>query len=99
MAVQDEWMAVSKAAKEAGCSEQFIRRDLLEHLPRDQKGNPVAERTHGGRLEGWLVNGRAWLVSRASVLALRESLSTRATKFRRGGKTDRRKAGHKRQAG
>lgn len=78
MAVQDDWISVSKAAEQAGCSEQFIRRDLLEHLPRDAKGAVESERTVGGRLEGWLVNGRAWLVSKASVAALRASLSTRA---------------------
>jgi len=79
MAVQDDWLSVAKAAKLAGCSEQYIRRDLLEHLPRDEKDQPTADRTHGGRLEGWLVNGRAWMVSRASAEALRETLSTRAT--------------------
>lgn len=78
MAVQDDWISVAKAADEAGCSQQFIRRDLLEHLPRDENGEPLSDRTKGGRLEGWLVNGRAWLVSRASAEALRESLSTRA---------------------
>lgn len=82
MAVQDDWIAVSKAAKEAGCSEQFIRRDLLEHLPRDEHGRPKSDRTHGGRLDGWLVNGKAWLVKRSSVIALRETLSTRATRHK-----------------
>lgn len=78
MAVQDDWISVARAAEEAGCSEQFIRRDLLEHLPRDASGQPTSDRTKGGRLEGWLANGRAWLVSKASAVALRESLSTRA---------------------
>jgi hypothetical protein len=78
MAVQDEWVSVPKAAKIAGCSEQYIRRDLLEHLPRDEKEKPTSDRTTGGRLEGWLVNGRAWMVSVASAQALRETLSTRA---------------------
>jgi len=79
MAVQDDWLSVAKAAKLAGCSEQYIRRDLLEHLPRDEKNQPTSDRTQGGRLDGWLVNGRAWMVSRASAEALRETLSTRAT--------------------
>lgn len=78
MAVQDDWISVPKAAKQAGCSEQFIRKHLLEHLPKDERGTPTSERTVGGRLEGWLVNGRAWLVSKASAAALRGSLSTRA---------------------
>ena len=79
MAVHDEWVSVPKAAKIAGCSEQYIRRDLLDHLPRDEKKNPTADRTIGGRLDGWLVNGRAWMVSVASAEALRETLSTRAS--------------------
>jgi hypothetical protein len=79
MAVQDDWVSVAKAAKIAGCSEQYIRRDLLEHLPRNDKGQPTSDRTVAGRLEGWLINGRAWSVSRASAEALRGTLSTRAT--------------------
>lgn len=79
MSVQDDWISVAKAAAMAGCSQQFIRRDLLEHLPRDEKGEPQSDRTSGGRLEGWLVNGRAWLVSKASAEALRGSLTSRAT--------------------
>lgn len=86
MSVQDDWISVAKAAKEAGCSEQFIRRDLLEHLPKDGSGKPTSDRTVGGRLDGWLVNGRAWLVSRASATALRSSLSTRATVHRKPAK-------------
>jgi hypothetical protein len=79
MSVQDDWISVAKAAELAGCSQQFIRRDLLEHLPRDASGKPESDRTSGGRLEGWLVNGRAWLVSKASAAALRGSLTSRAT--------------------
>lgn len=73
MSVQDDWVSVAKAAEMAGCSEQFIRRDLIKHLVKD------SDRTSGGRLEGWLVNGRAWLVSKASVAALKGSLTSRAT--------------------
>ncbi len=79
MAVQDDWVSVGKAAEIAGCSQQYIRRDLLEHLPVDADGRPAADRTSGGRLDGWLVNGRAWSVSRASAEALRETLTTRAS--------------------
>lgn len=82
MEVQEEWLSVAKAAEVAGCSEQYIRRDLLEHLVRDE-GGPPSGRTSGGRLEGWLVNGRAWLVSRQSALALRSSLTSRAGLHRR----------------
>jgi hypothetical protein len=79
MSVQDDWVSVAKAAEMAGCSQQFIRRELIEHLPKDASGHPAGERTSGGRLDGWLVNGRAWLVSRVSVAALRASLTSRST--------------------
>jgi DeoR/GlpR family transcriptional regulator of sugar metabolism len=78
MAVQDDWIPVEKASEIAGCSEQYIRRDLDAHLPKDDKGKPLSDRTVGGRLEGWRVHGKAWLVSRRSAEAIRETLSTRA---------------------
>ena len=86
MAVQDDWVSVAKAAEIADCSEQFIRRELLEHLPRDAKGKPASDRTSGGRLDGWLVNGKAWSVSRASAEALKASLSSRAGARKRASK-------------
>lgn len=91
MSVQDDWVSVAKAAELAGCSQQFIRRDLLEHLPKDQHGNPTSDRTTGGRLDGWLVNGRAWLVSKVSAAALRSSLTTRAAAHRKAAKESARK--------
>lgn len=100
MSVQDDWISVAKAAAMAGCSQQFIRRDLLEHLPRDEKGEPQSDRTSGGRLEGWLVNGRAWLVSKASAEALRGSLTSRATGNRAAAKesTSRKKTAKRRKS-
>lgn len=100
MSVQDDWISVPKAAELAGCSQQFIRRDLLEHLPKDGKGEPISDRTSGGRLDGWLVNGRAWLVSKASAAALRASLTSRATVHRQAAKacSGRKKAAKRRKA-
>lgn len=100
MSVQDDWISVAKAAELAGCSQQFIRRDLLEHLPKDAKGEPTADRTSGGRLDGWLVNGRAWLVSKASAAALRGSLTSRASANRDAAKasTTRKKTAKRRKA-
>ena len=80
MAVHDEWISVAKAAEIAGCSEQFIRRLLLKHLPRDAKGKPSSDRTRGCPLDGWLVNGRAWAVSRASAQSFKATLTSRAGK-------------------
>jgi hypothetical protein len=100
VSIQDDWISVAKAAKLAGCSQQFIRRDLLEHIPKDDKGAPTSHRTAGGRLEGWLVNGRAWLVSRASVEALRGSLTSRAAGHRSAAKasTGRKKVAKRKKA-
>lgn len=95
MSVQDDWVSVPKAAEMAGCSQQFIRRELIEHLPKDASGQPVGDRTSGGRLDGWLVNGRAWLVTRVSVAALRASLTSRATGNRDAAKAS---AGRKKTA-
>jgi hypothetical protein len=78
MAVQDDWIPVEKAAEIAGCSPQYVRRDLDSHLPRGDDGEPTSDRTVGGRLEGWRVHGKAWLVSLRSAKAMRETLSTRA---------------------
>ena len=72
MAVQDDWVSVAKAAEIAGCSEQYLRRELDAHY------DEASRRSRGGRVEGWKANGRAWLVNVASAEALRETLSTRA---------------------
>jgi hypothetical protein len=72
--VEDDWISVAKAAELAGCSEQYIRKELLQNVEGD------ASRTSGGRLDGWRPNGKAWLISRRSVLELGETLSTRAKK-------------------
>lgn len=72
MAVQDDWVSVADAAEIAGCSQQYLRRELEEHY------DETTRRSRGGRVEGWKANGRAWLVNVASAEALRETLSTRA---------------------
>jgi len=59
-----EWITIAEAVKLAGCTEGYIRRLL---------------RDGDRRLRSWRAGERAWLVSRADVLALRETLSGRAT--------------------
>ena len=86
--VEDDWVSVAAAAVMAGCSQQYIRRELLQNVEAD------AIRTSGGRLEGWRPNGKAWLVSRRSVLELAETRTTRAKKNvakRSSGKKSRKK--------
>lgn len=72
MAIDDDWVSIYKAAELAGCSGQYLRRELLEHM------DPKTGVSKGGRIEGWRVNGKAWLVLRASAVALRQTVSTRA---------------------
>lgn len=72
--VEDDWISVAAAADLAGCSQQYVRKELLQNVEGD------AMRTSGGRLEGWRPNGKAWLVSRRSVLEMAETLTTRAKK-------------------
>jgi hypothetical protein len=72
MALSDDWVNVEKAADLAGCSPQFLRRELEQHL------DPATGESKGGRVVGWRLNGKAWLVSRASAVALGPTLSTRA---------------------
>jgi hypothetical protein len=86
--VEDDWISVAAAADLAGCSQQYIRKQLLQSV----EGNAI--RTSGGRLEGWRPNGKAWLVSRRSVLELAGTLTTRAKK--NAGKRSSPKAARKR---
>jgi len=78
MAVQDDWVPVEKAAEIAGCTPQYLRRILDKSLPRNEAGKTTSDRTQSGRVEGWRVNGKAWLVLKSSAEALRETLSSRA---------------------
>lgn len=82
-AVENDWVSVAVAAKMAGCSEQYIRRELLKNVAEGDV------RTSGGRLEGWRPNGKAWLVSRKSVVELGLTLTTRASKNEAKRKTGR----------
>jgi len=62
--IDKDWITTVEAAALAGCTEGYIRRLL---------------RDGDRRLRSWRAGERAWLVSRADVLALRETLSSRAT--------------------
>jgi len=74
MAVDYDWISVQRAAELAGCSEQYIRRLVLDNI------SPGDSRTSSGPLEGWRANGKAWMVSHKSVLEFSKTLTTRAKK-------------------
>ena len=69
-----DWVAVAIAAREAGCTEQYICRVLAANTPDGES------HTDGGPLKGWRVNGKAWVVDRASLEQFAKELSTRARK-------------------
>lgn len=58
-----EWVTIAEAVELAGCTEGYLRRLLI---------------AEDSRLTGWKAGARAWLVRRADVIKLRESLSTRS---------------------
>ena len=58
-----EWITITEAVRLAGCTEGYLRRLLGDG---------------DSRLTGWIAGERAWLVKRADVVALRESLTTRS---------------------
>jgi hypothetical protein len=58
-----EWITIAEAVRLAGCTEGYLRRLLGDG---------------DSRLTGWKAGERAWLVKRADVVALRESLTTRS---------------------
>ena len=62
-----DWITTVEAAALAGCTEGYIRRLL---------------RDGDRRLKAWRAGERAWLVLRTDVLALRETLTTRANLHR-----------------
>lgn len=58
-----EWITIAEAVRLAGCTEGYLRRLLGDG---------------DSRLTGWKAGERAWLVKRADVVALRETLTTRS---------------------
>jgi len=73
-----EWITITEAVELAGCTPGYLRQLLL---------------AGDGRVTGWKAGERAWLVSRADILALKKSLSTRSNlrKSERGKKAKRAK--------
>lgn len=73
-----EWITITEAVELAGCTPGYLRQLLL---------------AGDSRVKGWKAGERAWLVSRADILALKKSLSTRSNlrKSERGKKVKRAK--------
>jgi hypothetical protein len=67
-----EWITIAEAARLAGCAGSYIRKIILANV------NEKTGRSHGGIIEGWRVNARLWLVSKADALAMSKTLSWKA---------------------
>jgi hypothetical protein len=67
-----EWITITEAARLAGCAGSYIRKIILANY------NPKTGRSTGGLIEGWRVNARLWLVSKADALAMAKKLSWKA---------------------
>ena len=67
-----DYIPVSVACKIAGVNGTYIRRELKKHL------DPATGRSEGGKVSGYQVTERTWLVKRTDVEALAKSLSWKA---------------------
>ncbi len=67
-----DYIPVSAACKIAGVDGTYIRRELRKHL------DPNTGRSEGGKLTGYQVTERTWLVKRADAEALAKSVSWKA---------------------
>ena len=76
MAEELKWLRIEKAAEQANCSPQYLRRVLLAQELDSE------DRTVGGPLLGWRVNGKAWMVEQASLAEFAKGFSSRAGKHR-----------------
>lgn len=81
-----DYIPVSLACKIAGVNGTLIRRELRKHL------DPATGRSEGGRVTGYQVTERTWLVRRADVEQLSKTLSWKAGRPRKAKKPAGRRA-------
>jgi len=75
-----DYITVTKAAELAGVNGTLIRRELKKHL--DEKTG----RSEGGRLSGYLLHERTWMVRRQDVEAMARQLGWKAGQPRKAKK-------------
>lgn len=84
--IHGDYIPVSVACKIAGVNGTLIRRELRKHL------DPATGRSEGGRVSGYQVTERTWLVKRADVEALAAGLSWKAGRPRDAKKPTKKRA-------
>lgn len=81
-----DYIPVSVACQIAGVNGTYIRRELRKHLDR------ATGRSEGGKVTGYQVTERTWLVRRSDVEQLAKTLSWKAGRPRDAKKPSRRRA-------
>lgn len=87
--IHGDYIPVSLACQIAGVNGTLIRRELRKHF------DPATGRSEGGRVSGYQVTERTWLVKRSDVEALAAGLSWKAGRPRtakKPGRKSRRKS-------
>jgi len=74
--IHGEYITVTEATGIIQVNGTMIRRELRKHL------DPDTGRSTGGRISGYLLNERTWLVKKSDVLSLSQSLGWKAGKPR-----------------
>jgi len=74
--IHGEYITVTEATGIIQVNGTMIRRELRKHL------DPDTGRSTGGRISGYLLNERTWLVRKSDVVTLSQSLSWKAGKPR-----------------
>lgn len=84
--LQGDFITVTQATKIAGVGGTLLRRELKKHL------DPATGKSEGGRLSGYLLHERTWMVRRQDVEAMARSLGWKAGKPRQAKKSPSKKA-------
>ena len=70
--IHGEYITVTEATEMVQVNGTLIRRELRKHL------DAATGRSTGGRVSGYLLNERTWLVKKSDVVALAKSLGWKA---------------------
>lgn len=79
-----DYITVTQATEVLGVNGTLLRRELRKHL------DEATGESRGGRVSGYMLNERTWLVLRSDVEALKSSLGWKAGKPREAKKPQKR---------
>lgn len=87
--IHGDYITVSKATEIVGVNRTLICRELKKHL------DPATGKSEGGRVSGFLLHERTWMVRRQDVEAMARQLGWKAGRPRKAKKTQQRRAAKK----